>query len=211
MGARARAGGCVALAAALLLAGCAPGGPGDGPPRDDALEAAEQEQQDLEDSTGREDGSVGLSRVERADLADLVPLAVGTAADVGPFTVVVAAVDPDADDVVAAADAQNGPPTHRYVLVDLAVTNGGAGEASPFWELDTAFLGTDGRKYPATECWPTLPRGGALLPPAPAGVVVEYQVCMDVPPTAVAGGTVRVAPVAAAPAAHAAHWSVPAS
>jgi hypothetical protein len=78
------------------------------------------------------------------------------------------------------------------VLVGLTVTYNGAEEGDPWVDLTTEFVGTDARKYDTSSCMAVIPDEAMNVPTLLAGGTASYQVCMDVPPAAVAGGQVEV-------------------
>ncbi|WP_199422522.1 hypothetical protein [Actinotalea solisilvae] len=174
---------------------------------DQAWEEIDQSQEEQDASATDQSSAIGSD--EQAELDAATPLALGESAVVGEYTVTVTAIDTDADDVVAATDQYNAPPTHRYVLVDLTVTYAGEDVGDPFWDLDTAVLGTDGRAYSASSCWATLPQDPLDLEPVAAGATASYQVCMDVPAEVTTGAALRVEELFSFDAAAPAFWAVP--
>lgn len=119
-------------------------------------------------------------------------LELGTPATVGDYTVTVAAVLTDANQVIADTNPFNEPPTGRYVLVDLTVTNNGQEEAAPWIDVTTEFQGTDARNYSTSSCSAVVPTMGILQPNLRPTGTSSYQVCFDVPGEAVDGGVVAV-------------------
>jgi hypothetical protein len=93
---------------------------------------------------------------------------------------------------VAAENQFNSPPNGQYVLVELTVTYDGADEGDPWLDLSTEFIGTDARKYDASSCSAVIPNEASDVPTLLTGGTASYQVCMDVPPTAIEGGRVEV-------------------
>lgn len=174
---------------------------------DQAWEDIDQSQEELDESTSDQSSTIGSD--DQAELDAATPLALGESAVVGDYTVTLTAIDTDADDVIAATDPYNSAPAHRYVLVDVTVTFAGEDEGDPYWDLDAAVLGTDGRVYPASSCWAALPRDPMDLDPVAPGATASYQVCMDVPAEAAAGATVRVEELFTFDAAPPAFWAVP--
>jgi hypothetical protein len=108
------------------------------------------------------------------------------------YTVTVDSVTTNANDIVAAENQFNSPPTGQYVLIGLTVTYNGADEGDPWLDLSTDFIGTDARKYDTSSCSAVTPNEGSNVPTLLAGGTATYQVCMDVPPAAIAGGLVEV-------------------
>lgn len=123
--------------------------------------------------------------------ADAV-LPLGQTGELGEYTVTVDSVTQDANDVIAGENSFNDPPTGQYVLVDLTVTYNGADEGDPWLDLSTNFVGTDARKYDTTSCMAVVPNEASSVPTLLAGGTASYQVCMDLPPAAIAGGQVEV-------------------
>lgn len=145
-------------------------------------------------------GDVGASAEGEAnadagpDAAAAAPsvLAPGQPGQLGEYTVTVDSVTLNGNDVVAAENPYNEPPTGQYVLVGLTVTYNGADEGDPWLDLSTEFVGTDARKYDTSSCMAVIPNEASDVPTLLAGGTASYQVCMDVPPTAVEGGQVEV-------------------
>ena len=94
--------------------------------------------------------------------------------------------------LVAAENQFNSPPAGQYVLVELTVTYNGADEGDPWLDLSPEFIGTDARKYDSNSCSVVIPHEASDVPTLLAGGTASYQVCMDVPPTAIEGGRVEV-------------------
>ena len=117
---------------------------------------------------------------------------VGDRFEIGDYTVAVDEVTLDADDIVAATDPYNEPAVGQYVLVDLTAQYTGDDEGEPYFDLDYTFSGGDARQYASTSCSVVLPIDWLDLPVLEKGGTVEFQVCMDVPPTAVDGGRLFV-------------------
>ena len=67
-----------------------------------------------------------------------------------------------------------------------------AGRRSRWLNLSTEFIGTDARKYDTSSCSAVIPNEASDVPALLAGGTASYQVCMDVPPTAIEGGRVEV-------------------
>ncbi len=127
-----------------------------------------------------------------AETADVVPL--GVPAQVGDYLVTVDAVELDADESVLAADDYNEPATGQYVLTQLTVTYTGTAEGMPGFDLTTVFHGSDARQYSDAECTAFLVDDAMDVPTLNPGGSDTFQFCMDVPPTAVAGGQLSVEP-----------------
>lgn len=136
------------------------------------------------DSTG------GADDAASAAAAAVLPL--GQAGQLTEYTVSVDWVTPNGNDIVAAENQFNSPPAGQYVLVGLTVTYNGADEGDPWLDLSTEFIGTDARKYDTSSCSAVIPNEASDLPTLLAGGTATYQVCMDVPPTAIAAGQVEV-------------------
>ncbi|WP_426766127.1 hypothetical protein ACP3TD_06090 [Pseudarthrobacter sp. 1G09] len=98
----------------------------------------------------------------------------------------------DATNEVVANNMFNDVPAGRYVLVDLAVTYGGADEGTPWVDLSPTFVGTDARQYDASSCGASLDNGAMKVPTLEKGGQATYQVCMDVPVGAIEGGKIFV-------------------
>jgi hypothetical protein len=108
------------------------------------------------------------------------------------YTVTVDSVTLNGNDVVAAENRFNDPPAGQYVLVALTVTYTGAREGDPWLDLSAEFIGTDARKYDTSSCSAVIPNEASDLPTLLNGGTASYQVCMDVPPSAIEGGRVEV-------------------
>lgn len=119
-------------------------------------------------------------------------LPLGQPAQLTEYTVTVNRVTPNGNDIVAAENQFNSPPAGQYVLVELTVTYNGADEGDPWLDLATKFIGTDARKYDTSSCSVVLPHEASDVPTLLVGGRASYQVCMDVPPTAIEGGRVEV-------------------
>lgn len=121
------------------------------------------------------------------------PHSLGTAAIVGnEYQVQVLSVKLDATEEVVANNMFNKAPKGRYVLVDLAVTYAGAKEGNPWVDLSPTFVGTDARQYDASACGASLDNGAMKVPTLEKGGQANYQVCMDVPTGAIAGGKIFI-------------------
>jgi hypothetical protein len=127
-----------------------------------------------------------------ASAAAAAVLSLGEPGELTEYTVTVDSVTPNGNDIVAAENQFNSPPAGQYVLVGITVTYKGADEGDPWLDLSTEFIGTDARKYDTSSCSAVIPDEVSDLPTLLAGGTATYQVCMDVPPTAVEGGRVVV-------------------
>jgi hypothetical protein len=119
-------------------------------------------------------------------------VAVGEQFEIGDYRLTVDEVTLDADEVIASVDPYNEPAVGQYVLVDLTAEYTGDAEGEPYFDLDYTFTGSDSRQYPSSNCNAVLPIDWLDLPVLENGGTVEFQVCMDVPPTAVEGGRLFV-------------------
>lgn len=153
---------------------------------DEALEDSESWSEDLESTL--EDGS----EVTEEEVAEAVHVGLGEATTVGDYTVTVTAVNPNANDLIAAESEFNQAPVHQYMLVDLTVVYEGDLQGNPWVELPVAFVGNDAVSYDSTSCFADLPVDGWDIDALNPGGSGSYQVCMDVPAEAVAGGSVGV-------------------
>lgn len=127
-----------------------------------------------------------------ASAAAAAVLSLGQPGELTEYTVTVDSVTPNGNDIVAAENQFNSPPAGQYVLVGITVTYKGADEGDPWLDLSTEFIGTDARKYDTSSCSAVIPDEVSDLPTLLAGGTATYQVCMDVPPTAIEGGRVEV-------------------
>jgi hypothetical protein len=127
-----------------------------------------------------------------ASAAAAAVLSLGQPGELAEYTVTVDSVTPNGNDIVAAENQFNSPPAGQYVLVGITVTYKGADEGDPWLDLSTEFIGTDARKYDTSSCSAVIPDEVSDLPTLLAGGTATYQVCMDVPPTAIEGGRVVV-------------------
>ena len=139
-----------------------------------------------------EEEATTSDETDAATAATDAVLALGQTAELGEYTVTVDSVTQNANDVLANENMFNEPPTGQYVLVDLTVTYNGTDEGDPWLDLSTNFVGTDARKYDTTSCMAVVPNEASSVPTLLAGGTASYQVCMDLPPTAIAGGQVEV-------------------
>ncbi len=116
-------------------------------------------------------------------------------AQIGDYQVTVDAVELDANATVAGADEFNEPATNgQYVVAQLTATYTGTDEGTPGFDLTAVFHGTDSRQYSDADCMAYLPDDAIDAPTLNAGGSDTFQFCMDVPPTAVAGGQLSVEP-----------------
>ncbi|MDM7990751.1 hypothetical protein [Arthrobacter sp. zg-Y877] len=143
-----------------------------------------------------EDGADGVveSSEEEKEASSGEEAALGTAAEVGDYSVTVSAVNTNAGDVIAAVNPYNAAPQGQYVLVDLAVQYSGDGEGNPWIDLQTKFIGADARQYDPSTCTVALEKETYDVPTLEKGGVAEYQVCMDVPAEALADAKIFVEP-----------------
>lgn len=146
----------------------------------------------LEDSEGWSEDLGEDSGTTEEEVAEAVHVSLGESAVVGDYTVTVTAVNPNANDLIAAESEFNEAPTYQYMLVDLTVVYEGDLQGNPWIELPVAFVGNDAVTYDSTSCFADLPIDGWDIDALDPGVSGSYQVCMDVPAEAVAGGSVGV-------------------
>lgn len=142
------------------------------------------------DPTGDAESSAGAEADASAAAAAVLPL--GQPGQLSEYTVTVDWVTPNGNDIVAEENRFNRRPAGQYVLVGVTVTYNGAGEGDPWLDLSTEFIGTDARKYDTSSCSAVIPNEVSDVPTLLAGGTASYQVCMDVPPTAIEGGRVEV-------------------
>jgi hypothetical protein len=64
----------------------------------------------------------------------------------------------------------------------------------PGWDLSAIFHGTDSRQYSDSDCSQVLPDDAMDAPTLNGGGSDTFQFCMDVPPTAIAGGQLSIEP-----------------
>ena len=124
---------------------------------------------------------------------EVVPL--GVPAQVGDYQVSVDAVELDGNATVAGANEFNDAPTGQYVVVQLTATYVGAEEGMPGWDLSAIFHGTDSRQYSDSDCSAVLPDDAMDAPTLNSGGTDTFQFCMDVPPSAIAGGQLSLEPM----------------
>lgn len=122
--------------------------------------------------------------------SDLLPL--GTAAEVGDYTVTVSSVQPDATDSILGFSQVNQAPSGQYVLLTLDVTYNGSGEGNPWLDLTAGYVGSDNRQYDESSCDAVLELDGTAVPTLEQGGQAQYQACMDVPPDAIPGKRILV-------------------
>jgi hypothetical protein len=119
------------------------------------------------------------------------PLAVGTTAVVGTWSVTVKEIKTDATAAVKAANQFNDDPTKgRYMTVTFEAENRGTKEAAPSSSIVVALVGSDKVQYKDFECHAVAgPTNFSTLEPGGKTTLVD---CLDVPPAAIAGGVVFV-------------------
>jgi hypothetical protein len=123
------------------------------------------------------------------------PLPLGQQAEVGDYVVAVTAVEPDGDAIVEEANQFNDPPSGRYVIVEVDAQYVGDEEGNAFWDLSYVFNGTDSRQYSDSDCSAVLPEDAIDAPTLNPGGTASFQVCMDVPPSAIDGGVLYIEPL----------------
>jgi hypothetical protein len=137
--------------------------------------------------------ATGAAPVEDVvETSEVVPL--GVAAQVGDYDVSVDAVELDGNATVASGNEYNEPPTGQYVVIQLTATYLGTEEGMPGWDLSAIFHGTDSRQYSDSDCSQLLPDDAMDAPTLNSGGSDTFQFCMDVPPTAIAGGQLSIEP-----------------
>ncbi|MEJ5943679.1 DUF4190 domain-containing protein [Pseudokineococcus basanitobsidens] len=141
--------------------------------------------------TDAENGYSDISP-EEEDAAEEATLPLGEATEVGEYTVAVTAVNPDADDVIAAENEFNEAPTGQYVLVDVDVTYNGDEEGDPWIDLTAGYQGTDSRDYDESSCTAVTPAEASDQPTLRNGGSASYSVCFDLPADAIEGGRVSM-------------------
>ncbi|MHA7306060.1 hypothetical protein ACX80E_12570 [Arthrobacter sp. TMN-49] len=144
-----------------------------------------------------EEGSDGVVDVAPKDQkkADAGALALGATGKVGAdYEVTVKGVNLNAGAVIAAVGEYNEPAKDQYVLVDIAVKYIGAEEGDPWIDLGLKLVGSDARQYSAATCGAMVEKPGTSVPTLENGGTGEYQVCMDVPASALASAKVFVEP-----------------
>jgi hypothetical protein len=146
---------------------------------------------DAESSAAAEaEASANAEANTSAAAAAVLPL--GQSGELTEYTITVDSVTTNGNDIVAEENQFNDEPTGQYVLVGLTVTYNGADEGDPWIDLSTEFIGTDARKYDTSSCSAVIPDEVSDVPTLLAGGTASFQVCMDVPPTAIEGGQVQV-------------------
>ncbi|WP_104161555.1 hypothetical protein [Arthrobacter sp. ZGTC212] len=121
---------------------------------------------------------------------EILPL--GTAAEVGDYTVTVSDVELDATDSILGVSEFNDPPDGQYVLITLDVVYNGTEEGDPWIDLATRFVGSDSRQYSPSTCLAILDLPATDVPTLENGGSGQYEVCMDVPAAAIPGQRVFV-------------------
>ncbi|OMQ16428.1 hypothetical protein A7K94_0202560 [Modestobacter sp. VKM Ac-2676] len=158
---------------------------------DDVTEEINNSTGDADSSAAAEAESAANAEADASAAAASV-LSLGQSGQLSDYTVTVDSVTTNANDIVANENQFNEPPTGQYVLVDLTVTYNGSDEGDPWLDLSTEFVGTDARKYDTSSCMAVVPNEASDVPTLLAGGTASYQVCMDLPPTAIDGGQVEV-------------------
>ncbi len=121
------------------------------------------------------------------------PLGLGTFHVLGKdFRVSVTAVDLNADRELEEANSFNDPPDGRYILAELNVVYLGHDEGNPWIDLTTKFVGGDARQYDSNACGAVVAHPGVFVPTLERGGRARYQVCWDVPVTAIARSKIFV-------------------
>lgn len=133
----------------------------------------------------------GLSPEEQAE-ASANALSLGESAEVGDYTVTVTEVTQDATDIIAAENEFNTEAEGQYVMVGLEVVYTGSNEGTPWIDLPVTYMGTDNRQYDTSTCFASIPESAMEVPTLNNGGAAQYNVCMDVPADAIAGGQVTV-------------------
>jgi hypothetical protein len=123
------------------------------------------------------------------------PTPLGQRGEVGDYLVSVTAVNLDGDAIVEEANRFNDPPSGRYVIVEVDAQYVGDDEGNAFWDLSYVFNGTDARQYSDGDCSAVLPNDGIDAPTLNPGGSASFQVCMDVPPSAIDGGLLFIEPL----------------
>lgn len=156
-----------------------------------------------------EDGADGVveSSENEQEAAAAEALAMGTAAQVGDYSVAVTAVNTNAAEIILAANQFNEPPVGQYVLVDLAVEYSGDGEGNPWIDLQTKFIGADARQYDRSTCGAVVPNPDMDVPTLEKSGTATYQVCMDVPVEALTDAKIFVEPSFSLSNNDRAYWS----
>jgi hypothetical protein len=161
---------------------------------DEVGRGLDQAQRDFEQSISEAPQAPVDPAEEPAAVApETVPLGVPT--QIGDYQVSVDSVTLDGNAIVASGNSFNEPPTGQYVVVQLTATYTGTTEGMPGWELSAIFHGSDARQYSDTDCGQVLPDDAMNAPTLNPGGSDTFQFCMDVPPTAIAGGQLSVEPL----------------
>jgi hypothetical protein len=108
------------------------------------------------------------------------------------FRVSIMSVNLNADQVIESANQFNPPPNGRYLLAELNVVYLGSDEGDPWIDLRTKFVGADARQYDSSACGAVVPHPGIFVPTLEHGGRARYQVCWDVPVSAIANGKIFV-------------------
>jgi hypothetical protein len=119
-------------------------------------------------------------------------LDLGDSAKVGHYEVAVKSVEPNANDIIDAANTFNEPPKGQYVLVTIRVTYVGGKEGDPWIDLTAKYVGTDNRQYDSTQCDAVVPKEAGDVPTLQRGGSATYQECFDMRPSSIKGGQVFV-------------------
>jgi hypothetical protein len=145
---------------------------------------------EISSSTSDEPAPSDPAENGQPDAAAALPL--GQSGELSEYTVTVDSVTTNGNAIVEGANQFNSPPTGQYVLVDVTVTFNGSDDGDPWLDLTTEFVGSDARKYDASSCSAVTPNAVSDVPTLLSGGTASFQLCMDVPPTAVDGGQVKV-------------------
>jgi hypothetical protein len=125
------------------------------------------------------------------------PLPVGTASLVGPYSVQVVSVEPNATERILASDSMGEPPAegNQFFLVTVSVTNQGEETASPGYDLIFKSVGERSVGYNefSNKCG-TVPEGGGQAGDLAPGDSVEFNVCWQIPATEAASLVMYVDP-----------------
>ncbi|MBP3037463.1 hypothetical protein J2M53_14530 [Arthrobacter sp. zg-ZUI100] len=142
-------------------------------------------------SADRSSGEPDSLPTERKRVASEV-LELGSSGKVGEYSVTVTGVDTDATETILAISPFNKAPQGQYVLVDVSATYVGNGEGDPWMDLRIKFTGADARQYDAGDCFERLDQGAHTVPTLETGGAAEFQVCIDIPPEALADAEIFV-------------------
>lgn len=171
------------LMLALVLAACGSSADGSGtkPVGTAARQESEQKQDTAEPALGTRQN----------------PVPIGTEVEVGPnWTMAVLEINPDAWDVVKAANMFNEPPAEgrNYVMARVRVSYVGDESGTPWVDLRFRYLGSNGVTYGEgmDDFCGVLPEAvndiGELFP----GASAEGNVCWSVPADGIQGGSIIV-------------------